>query len=129
VNNELETMWKETVIALFKALPQHTPGETDWNFDKQSRQPVFWPRFKPSIFQIRSRCANRRPWYSALFPSFVLLHLLSLQKLFPDEGSLWHTEEVRARSKEDACHHKTTQNTWTKGKLKWRHSHSEWPPG
>jgi hypothetical protein len=29
VNNELETMWKETVIALFKALPQHTPGETD----------------------------------------------------------------------------------------------------
>jgi hypothetical protein len=29
MNNELERMWKEAIIALFKVLSWHLPGETE----------------------------------------------------------------------------------------------------
>jgi hypothetical protein len=34
VNNELERMWKETVVAQFKVLSRHLPGGTEGNHEK-----------------------------------------------------------------------------------------------
>jgi hypothetical protein len=34
VNNELERMWKEAVMAKFKVLSQHLPGRTEENHKK-----------------------------------------------------------------------------------------------
>jgi hypothetical protein len=34
MNKELESMWKEVVIAYFKAIPQHLPGGTGEEYGK-----------------------------------------------------------------------------------------------
>jgi hypothetical protein len=36
VDDELERMWKEAVVAEFKVLPRHLPGETEENCEKIS---------------------------------------------------------------------------------------------
>jgi hypothetical protein len=48
INNELETIWKEAVIAYFKVVSRHLPGRTDKKTHKklQSEELVFQPRFK-----------------------------------------------------------------------------------
>jgi hypothetical protein len=48
VNDELEKIWKEAVMAYFKVLSWHSPGGTEENHDKpQSEQPDSGPRFEP----------------------------------------------------------------------------------
>jgi hypothetical protein len=37
VNDELERMWKEVVVACFKVLPQHLPEGTEENHSKIGR--------------------------------------------------------------------------------------------
>jgi hypothetical protein len=37
VNNELERMWKEVVMAQFKVLSCHLPGQTKENYKKKLR--------------------------------------------------------------------------------------------
>jgi hypothetical protein len=37
VNNELERIWKETVVVQFKILPQHLPEMTEENHEQSSR--------------------------------------------------------------------------------------------
>jgi ATP sulfurylase len=51
VNNELEIMWKEAVIAAYcKVLAQHLPTRTKENHKQlQTRELLFWPRFEASI--------------------------------------------------------------------------------
>jgi hypothetical protein len=34
VNDELERMWKEAVVALFKVLSRHLPGGSEENHEK-----------------------------------------------------------------------------------------------
>jgi hypothetical protein len=42
MNNELETMWKEAVMAAFKVISWHLPRGTEENHEKpQSGYPVF----------------------------------------------------------------------------------------
>jgi hypothetical protein len=36
INNELERMWKEAIVAKFKVLSRHLPGGTEENHKKQS---------------------------------------------------------------------------------------------
>jgi hypothetical protein len=59
VNNELERMWKEAVVAKFMVLSRHLPGGTKENHEKpQSGQPVSGPRIEHGTSRIRSRSAN-----------------------------------------------------------------------
>jgi hypothetical protein len=37
VNNELERMWEEAVMAQFKVISWHSPGGTDENHEKPQR--------------------------------------------------------------------------------------------
>jgi hypothetical protein len=34
MNNEIESMWKEAVVAKFKILPRHSSEETEENHEK-----------------------------------------------------------------------------------------------
>jgi hypothetical protein len=50
--NELESMWKEAVMAEFKVLYQNLPGVTKENHkNPQSGQPVSRPRYEPQPSQ------------------------------------------------------------------------------
>jgi hypothetical protein len=53
VNDELNRMWKEVVIGVFKALSWHFPGGTEKNHNKsQSGYPVSRTRFELETFKI-----------------------------------------------------------------------------
>jgi hypothetical protein len=57
VNNKLERMWKEAVVA--KSKEPSRPGGTEENHENpQSGQPVSGLRFEPWTSRIRSRSAN-----------------------------------------------------------------------
>jgi hypothetical protein len=56
VNDELEMMCKEAVVAEFKVLSQHLPGGTDEK--SWSGYPVSGPRFEPETSRIRIRIVN-----------------------------------------------------------------------
>jgi hypothetical protein len=37
MNNELERIWKEAVVAYFNVLSRHLPGEAEENYEKSVR--------------------------------------------------------------------------------------------
>jgi hypothetical protein len=54
VNNELDMMWNESIMACLKVLYRHSLGETEGNHEK-SEYSAFQPRFEPAAFQIQVR--------------------------------------------------------------------------
>jgi hypothetical protein len=52
VNNKLERLWKEAVMALFEVLPQALSGGTDEeNQNPLSKKSMSWPRSKLSTYR------------------------------------------------------------------------------
>jgi hypothetical protein len=50
INNKLERIWEEVVIAQFEVLSQYFPGGVEKSCEKpQSGQPLSGPRFEPGI--------------------------------------------------------------------------------
>jgi hypothetical protein len=53
VNYELESVWKEAIVAYFEILSSHLPGVIEGNHDNpHSRYPVSGPRFEAGISNI-----------------------------------------------------------------------------
>jgi hypothetical protein len=60
VNNELDRMWKEAVVASFNALPHHLFGGTEENYQKpQSGYLVSEPTFEPGTTTVFGTCFFR----------------------------------------------------------------------
>jgi hypothetical protein len=58
MNNKLERIRKEIIIAYFKVPPQHLCEGTEEIHKNLSGQLVSWPRYGPGTFQIRIRGAK-----------------------------------------------------------------------
>jgi hypothetical protein len=59
VNDKLQRMWKEVVVAQLHALSWSSPGESEENHEERNSVfPVSGPKFEPRTSLTRSRIAN-----------------------------------------------------------------------
>jgi hypothetical protein len=64
VNDEFERMWKEAVLAEFKALTRHFLGGTEKNHENLSGILDSRPRFKSGTFKIQRRTKHENATFS-----------------------------------------------------------------
>lgn len=70
MDNELEMVWKEAVLAYYKVLSWNFPGGAEKKYEEpQLGEPVFGPRFESGTFWILCRSDN----YSILTLELLLL--------------------------------------------------------
>jgi hypothetical protein len=57
MNNELEGIWNEAVVTLFRVLSWYLPrGTAEFHEKPQSGCPVSEPRFEPGTYRIEAEC-------------------------------------------------------------------------
>jgi hypothetical protein len=62
MNNELERIWKESVVASFKVLSRRLPGGSEENHEKiYAGWPVCEPRFEPVPPKYEAGMLTTRP--------------------------------------------------------------------